>query len=139
MTLKTSNSPCQALTKKGKPCRAAATEGGLCFFHANPNKALELGRIGGKRNGQIHVGLDPVPNLENAMARDTVARLISDVYAGKLHPRIGAGLAPLMHLQLRVLEKTEIEKRLGKLERLMREVIMETRNGSAAEEMGEKG
>ena len=27
MTLKTSNSPCQALTKKGKPCRAAATEG----------------------------------------------------------------------------------------------------------------
>jgi hypothetical protein len=140
MTLKTSNSPCQALTKKGKPCRAAATEGGLCFFHANPNKAVELGRIGGKRNGQIRVGLDPLPNLENAMAiRDTVARLISDVYAGKLHPRIGAGLAPLMHLQLRVLEKTEIEKRLGKLERLMREVIMETRNGSAAEEMGEKG
>jgi hypothetical protein len=44
-----------------------------------------------------------------------------------------------MHLQLRVLEKTAFEKRLGKLERLMREVIMETRNGSAAEEMGEKG
>jgi hypothetical protein len=39
--------------------------------------------------------------------RDTVAQLISDVYAGKLHPRIAAGLAPLMHLQLRVLEKTE--------------------------------
>jgi hypothetical protein len=28
----------------------------------------------------------------------TVARLISDVYAGKLHPRIAVGLAPLMHL-----------------------------------------
>jgi hypothetical protein len=29
--------------------------GGLCFFHANPNKAVELGRIGGKKNGQIQV------------------------------------------------------------------------------------
>jgi hypothetical protein len=124
MTLKTSNSPCQALTKKGNPCRAAATEGGLCFFHANPNKAVELGRIGGKKNGQIRVGLDPLPNLDNAMAiRDTVARLISDVYAGKLHPRIAAGLAPLMHLQLRVLEKTEFEKRLARVERLLRESI----------------
>ena len=140
MTLKTSNSPCQALTKKGKPCRAAATEGGLCFFHANPNKAVELGRIGGKKNGYMRVGLDPLPNLDNAMAfRDTVARLISDVYAGKLHPRIAAGLAPLMHLQLRVLEKTELEKRLGKLERLMREGIMENRKPSTSEEMREKG
>jgi hypothetical protein len=124
MTLKNSNSPCQALTKTGKPCRAAATEGGLSFFHANPNKAVELGRIGGKKNGHLRVGLDPLPNLDNAMAiRDTVARLISDVYAGKLHPRISAGLAPLMHLQLRVLEKTEVEKRLAKVERLLRDLM----------------
>jgi hypothetical protein len=124
MTLKNSNSPCQALTKKGKPCRAAATEGGLCFFHANPNKAVELGRIGGKKNSQIRISMDPLPNLDNAMAiRDTVARLISDVYAGKLHPRIAAGLAPLMHLQLRVLEKTEVEKRLARVERLLRDLM----------------
>ena len=124
MTLKRSNSPCQALTKKGKPCRAAATEGGLCFFHANPNKAAELGRIGGKKNGRMLVGTEPLPNLDNAMAvRDTVARLIADVYAGKLHPRIATGLAPLMHLQLRVLEKTEFEKRLARMERLMRDSI----------------
>ncbi|HKV78186.1 MAG TPA: hypothetical protein VJP02_08615 [Candidatus Sulfotelmatobacter sp.] len=70
--------------------------------------------------------------------RDTVARLLSDVYLGKLHPRIEAGLAPLMHLQLRVLEKAEIEKRLGKLERLMRAGIMENRKASATEEMQEK-
>jgi Family of unknown function (DUF5763) len=119
-----SSSPCQALTKKGKPCQAAATEGGLCFFHANPNKAVELGRIGGKKNGRMLVGTEPLPNLDNAMAvRDTVARLIADVYAGKLHPRIATGLAPLMHLQLRVLEKTEFEKRLARMERLMRDSI----------------
>ena len=112
----------------------------MCFFHANPNKAVELGRIGGKKNGHLRVGLDPLPGLDNAMAiRDTVARLIADVYAGKLHLRIAAGLAPLMYLQLRVLEKMEIEKRLGRLERQMREGIMENRKGSAAEEMPEKG
>ena len=37
--------------------------------------------------------------------------------------RTAAALAPLMHLQLRVLEKTEVEKRLLKLERLLRESI----------------
>jgi len=41
---------CGAKTKEGKPCRAAATEGGLCFFHANPNKAAELGRVGGRKS-----------------------------------------------------------------------------------------
>ena len=122
MTLKTSNPRCQSMTKSGKPCRAAATEGGLCFFHANPNKAVELGRIGGKKNGLLRVGLDPLPNLDNAIAiRDTVARLLSDVYAGKLHPRIAAGLAPLMHLQLRVVQKTEFEKGLARVERLLRD------------------
>ena len=125
MTLQNPSSHCQALTKKGKPCRAAATEGGLCFFHANPNKAAELGRIGGKKNGLVRVGLDPLPNLDSAIAiRDTVARLISDVYEGKLHPRIAAGLAPLMHLQLRAVEKTELEKRLTKLERLVRDAFL---------------
>src|SRR5437879_3674272 len=122
MTLKTSNPRCQSMTKSGKPCRAAATEGGLCFFHANPNKAVELGRIGGKKNGLLRVGLDPLPNLDNAIAiRDTVARLLSDVYSGKLHPRIAAGLAPLMYLQLRVVQKTEFEKGLARVERLLRD------------------
>lgn len=71
--------------------------------------------------------------------RETVARLISDVYAGKLHPRIATGLTPLMHLQLRLLEKTESEKRLEKLDQLMREGSMENRKRSAAEEKPEKG
>jgi hypothetical protein len=59
--------------------------------------------------------------------RDTVARLISDVYESKLHTRIAAALAPLMHLQLRVVEKTGIERRLAKLERLVQVVLEENR------------
>jgi Family of unknown function (DUF5763) len=121
-----SSSPCQALTTKGKPCQAAATEGGLCFFHANPNKAVELGRIGGRKNGHPPTPAEPLPKLENAAAvRDTVARLIADVYSGKVHPRIATGLAPLMHLQVRLLQATELEQRLAEVERQLRVVNKE--------------
>jgi hypothetical protein len=120
MNAKNVDSRCKSLAKSGKPCRAAATEGGLCFFHANPKKAYELGRIGG-RSKRYSGGesSDPLPALDNVLAlRETVARLIADVYAGKLHPRIAAGLAPLMNLQLRVIETTDLEQRLAKMEKL---------------------
>jgi hypothetical protein len=118
---------CKGQTKTGKPCHAAATSGGLCFFHANPNKAAELGRIGGKKNGHPPIPAEPLPNLDNATAlRDTVARLIADVYSGRIHPRIAAGLAPLMHLQIRLLETTELEQRLAEVERQLGIVFKET-------------
>ncbi len=110
---------CKAKTKAGKPCRAAATEGGLCYFHANPNKASELGRIGGTRKRYDgSESCEPLPPLNNAIAvRDVVARLIGDVYSGRLHPKIAASLAPLMNLQLRAIEVVDLEQRLAKLEK----------------------
>jgi hypothetical protein len=53
MTHKNLNSRCKAIAESGKPCRADAAEGGLCFFHANPDKASELGRIGGRGNATL--------------------------------------------------------------------------------------
>jgi hypothetical protein len=50
MTPRNPDSRCNVQAKNGKPCWAAATAGGLCFLHANPNKASELGRIGGRSN-----------------------------------------------------------------------------------------
>ena len=44
MVTKRKENCCKGRTKAGNLCRAAATAGGLCFFHANPNKASELGR-----------------------------------------------------------------------------------------------
>lgn len=49
--------------------------------------------------------------------RDTVNRLITDVYTGKLHPRIAAGLAPLRHLQFKALQQTELEQRIAKVKK----------------------
>jgi general stress protein YciG len=127
METKGRKSRCKARTKAGKPCQAAATTGGLCFFHANPNKASELGRIGGRsKRPSASETADPLPKLETAIAvRDAVARLIKEVYAGKLDPRVAAGLAPLLSLQKRLIETTDLERRLAKLEKLLAETEAE--------------
>jgi hypothetical protein len=117
MTAKNLDSRCRAKAKTGRRCGAAASAGGPCF-HANPNKASELGRIGGRTKGPApETGL-PLPTVDNAVAvRDTVARLIADVHAGKVHLKIAAGLAPLMNLQLRAIETSNLELQLAKLEK----------------------
>jgi hypothetical protein len=114
---------CKAKTKSGKSCRAAATAGGLCFFHANPTKAAELGRIGGRsKRSSISESAEPLPRLESAMAvRATVDRLVAEVYAGKIHPRVAAGLAPLLNLQLQAIKATDLDLRLAKMEKQMDE------------------
>ena len=134
-------SHCQGRTKAGKPCRAAATAGGLCFFHANPAKASELGRQGGRKNRHVaSENADPLPTLDNALAvRDLVARLIADIYDGKTHPRIAAGLASLLNLLLRAIEITEItkipelERRLAEMEKATAKASAKTEESSAAE------
>lgn len=110
---------CKAMTKSGKPCQAAAMAGGLCFFHANPNKTSELGRIGGKSNRRAAAeGADLLPKLDTAIAvREAVGQLIADVYAGKLNARIAAGLAPLMSLQLNAIKTTDLERRIAEFEK----------------------
>jgi hypothetical protein len=97
--------------------------GGLCFFHANPNKAAELGRIGGRsRHRPTAGGVDQLPKLETAMeVRQVVSRLVADVYAGKLQPRVAAGMAPLLNLQLQAIKATDVEQRLAALEKELNE------------------
>ena len=110
---------CKSQTKAGKPCRAAATKGGLCFFHANPNKAVELGRIGGRKHRHAAAeGADPLPTSDTVIAvGDNLDRFSDELYAGKLSPATARGLTSLLTLQLRVIEMTDLERRLAKLEK----------------------
>ena len=110
---------CQALTKDGKPCRAAAMPGGLCFFHANPKKAAQLGRIGGRsrrhRDGAL---ADSLPKLDTATAvQETISWVVKEVVAGKLDPKIAASITPLLELQRRLIETVNLERRLALLEK----------------------
>jgi hypothetical protein len=58
--------------------------------------------------------------LNNAVGlRDALARLMAEVYAGKIDPRVAAGLAPLMSLQLRTIETVDLADRLVNVEKLL--------------------
>jgi hypothetical protein len=109
---------CKGRTKAGRLCRAAATDGGLYFFHANPNKASTLGRIGGRSNRHaVAESGDPLPPLDTPVAvRDRGNRLFDDVTAGKIHPRVAAVLVSLLNLQMRAIYTADLEQRLAKLE-----------------------
>jgi len=99
-------------------------EGGLCYFHANPAKAAELGRIGGRKHGLAPntSSSEPLPKIETTSAvKEAVAQLIADLRFGRLHPRMASGLASLLNLQLRVIQETNLEQRVARLERLLAE------------------
>jgi hypothetical protein len=124
---KNPDTQCKAIAKNGKPCRAAATAGGLCFFHANPNKASELGRIGGRGNRRKALeNLETPLKVDTALAvRDTVASLIARLLAGDLPPKCVSGLASLLSLQLRAVETANVEQRLEKVEKSVAVLIEE--------------
>ena len=130
MAQKSRDSRCRGRNKSGEACRAAPTEGGLCYFHANPDKAAELGRIGGRKNRHFdNSSADPFPKLDSAIAvRDAVAKLIADLHSGKLHPRVASGLAPLINLQLRAIETTDLALRVAKLEQVFCEKELDEEN-----------
>ena len=138
---------CKGKTKKGKPCRAAAMEGGLCFFHANPNKAAELGRVGGRRNRHYLPGeVDPPVELRTAKAvKEECARLIEKVYTRKISPRVAACVGALLNLQMRVIREADLEVRIAKLEQAQAgnnqpatEELDRTRDAANQEAMGDE-
>jgi len=113
---------CKSKTKLGRACRAAATEGGLCYFHANPTKASELGRIGGRSKRLATAAVLDIESLNTAGAvRDTTARLISDVYSGKVRSNLASALATLLNLQLRAIQTSDQEARIAALEQKLAE------------------
>jgi len=111
-------SHCKGRTKAGINCRAATTDGGLCYFHANPNKASELGRIGGRSHRHaVAEGGDALPPLDNAVVfRDAVGRVIADVLTGKIHPKVAAVLPPLLILQLNAIRVADVARQLAAVE-----------------------
>ena len=112
---------CEAKTKDGKPCKAPATAGGLCFFHANPARARELGRIGGRKNRQLL----PEPVAPTAMTASELSRLLTealwDVRSNKLVPRKAAAMSQLAAVLNRTLSVSDLEARVSRLEERMAE------------------
>jgi hypothetical protein len=116
----------RAARKDGKPCRAAAPEGGLCFFHANPKKASELGRMGGLKNRTKVTEIDSLPALDSPSKISAFLDwVISETHAGHLRPRVAATLGPLLNARLRAIELTNMELRIKQLEQRLELALSE--------------
>ncbi len=110
---------CQARTKVGGPCGAAATSGGLCFFHANPARANQLGGLGGmkKSRGTQESELLPLPSPTTvASVRDAIARIVDALYVGRIDPKVALAITPLLDLQLQVIEMSDLTEQIARLE-----------------------
>lgn len=120
MKTKPNDNHCKGRNKNGGPCRAFATEGGLCYLHANPGKAAELGRKGGRKNRHpsAPTTVDPSPPLTTASnVRDTVAALIDDVRSGRVPQKTAAVLTPMLNLLLKAIDISDLEQRIEALEK----------------------
>lgn len=109
---------CKATTNAGKPCPAPAVENCLCFFHADPARAAELGRKGGRRNRRTYESdMKEVAAPQNAADVTAIlADAMAEIRAGKMDPKLGTTLGYLGTSLLKAIEMSDLEQRLTALE-----------------------
>src|SRR4029077_4587907 len=89
---------CRAKTKLGKRCKAVAIERGLCAFHADPQRAAQLGQLGGRKNRRypLTVGAESLRVPQTAReVKNLLAEAMAGIHAGQLEPRVGSVMAYL--------------------------------------------
>lgn len=113
---------CKAKTKAGTPCRAPAVEKSLCFFHAHPEKAAELGRDGGRKNRhRIPIASELAPcrlrSFEDVQL--LLEEAINNVRQGPFDLRAANSIGFLAGILLKAIEHGRIEERLAQLEAII--------------------
>ena len=112
---------CRAKTKAGEPCKAVAVKCGLCAFHADPQRAARLGRMGGRKNLRYPSGykVKPVPPPRTAgEVKDLLAEVLADIHAGRREPKVVSVMACVSTALLNAIKTAEMEERIAALERL---------------------
>jgi Family of unknown function (DUF5763) len=115
---------CRATKKDGTACRAPAGREGLCYFHADPDRARSLGQIGGRKNRRVPLFSDlEVAEMSATELRNVDGLAIRLLLAGELGTREAIALAQLSNAIQRVLPMAELENRLRKIEQQLAEVM----------------
>jgi len=122
--LQKQGSSCAAVTKAGRPCRAAALPGELyCLFHSPVHR--EQVRAGRARGGQLRRRqVAPAARLDEVHSVGDVVTLVADELRqcrqacgpGVVRARAVAYLAAVM---IKALEVSEIESRVQRLEQAL--------------------
>jgi len=107
---------CKGKTRTGAACRAPAGAGGLCFFHADPDRAKSLGQIGGRKNRRSVVDLEVPENMTAADVCKVAGQAIRMLLAGELKAREAGAVAQLCNSLYRVIPTADLEARVAMLE-----------------------
>jgi hypothetical protein len=98
-------------------------EGGLCYFHANPDKASELGKRGGRAKGPTASLGDAEYVARPLKSADDVTRLladtINDLRSGAIDSRLANTVGFLAARMLKAFQQGEIEGRLRAMETVL--------------------
>jgi len=94
----------------------------FCAFHADPTRAAELGRMGGRKNRHYAETeeVNVAPPLTAEDVKNLLAQAMSDVRAGKLDPRIASALTYMAGALLKAFETTDLQQRITRLEEALR-------------------
>jgi hypothetical protein len=99
----------QRENEAGQRMRAAAIMGTqFCALHGNPERAAELGRMGGQKN-RHYIETEPVNITQPSTAEDVknvIGQAIVDVRARKLDPRIAMALTSTSRVLLEAFQRT---------------------------------
>jgi len=118
---------CSGKTKAGKSCRAAAGPGGLCFFHANPDRAKSLGKLGGLKNKKFTgVNLEVPDSLTAADLCRLEVQVVKGLLSGEIPAREATAVGQMFNLLHRHLPTAELEKRVALLEEHYKSESMST-------------
>ena len=113
---------CKARTKAGGPCQAPATEGGLCFCHAHPEKLAELGRQGGRKNRRWKPDEGNLPHrpLQSVgQVSELLEETINRVRQGPFDLRAANAIGFLAGILLKAIDSGRLEDRLAHLEAVL--------------------
>ena len=115
---------CKGVTRSGTPCKAWAMEGGLCYFHANPDKASELGKRGGRAKGPTASPGGAAEYIARPLKSvDDVTRLladtINDLRSGTIDSRLANTVGFLATGMLKALQQGDLEGRLRGMEAVL--------------------
>jgi hypothetical protein len=110
---------CAKRNRSGKPCGAPAGASGVCAIHANPDRARELGVLGGRRNRHVPA-IGPVvqfaPPKDAAAVRDVLGLVMRDVHSGALDTKVATCVVYASTALLKSVEASDLESRISKLE-----------------------
>jgi len=116
---------CQAETKAGTTCRAAALpESDFCFFHDPEHEAdrREAHSAGG-RQARVRTLPADAPTVKVENGKDVVALVsetINQVRRGQVDPRVANAVGYLANVLLKAVEQGDVERRLAELEAAVR-------------------